>query len=94
MGFREAVRCDVAQAANSLWIRGIDECAGMDAVGVFQFWGENRKAGKPDGKEDNTIYRVVVNHEEPYSIWSCPPDKCAVLDRRREERHETKSAWP
>lgn len=23
-----------------------------------------------DEKEDNTIYKVVVNHEEQYSIWS------------------------
>ena len=22
-----------------------------------------------DEKEDNTIYKVVVNHEEQYSIW-------------------------
>jgi MbtH protein len=22
-----------------------------------------------DDKEDNTIYKVVVNHEEQYSIW-------------------------
>jgi MbtH protein len=22
-----------------------------------------------DGKDDNAIYRVVVNHEEVYSIW-------------------------
>ncbi len=22
-----------------------------------------------DGTEDNTIYKVVVNHEEQYSIW-------------------------
>jgi len=26
-----------------------------------------------DENEDNTIYRVVVNHEEQYSIW--PADK-------------------
>ena len=23
-----------------------------------------------DDREDNTIYKVVVNHEEQYSIWS------------------------
>jgi MbtH protein len=23
----------------------------------------------PDDEEDNTIYNVVVNHEEQYSIW-------------------------
>jgi len=22
-----------------------------------------------DGEEDNTIYKVVMNHEEQYSIW-------------------------
>jgi MbtH protein len=22
-----------------------------------------------EGREDNTVYRVVVNHEEQYSIW-------------------------
>ena len=27
----------------------------------------------PDEKEDNTIYKVVVNHEEQYSIW--PADR-------------------
>lgn len=26
-----------------------------------------------DDQEDNTIYRVVVNHEEQYSIW--PADR-------------------
>jgi MbtH protein len=26
-----------------------------------------------DEKEDNTIYKVVVNHEEQYSIW--PADR-------------------
>jgi len=26
-----------------------------------------------DEKEDNTIYKVVVNHEEQYSIW--PTDR-------------------
>lgn len=26
-----------------------------------------------DEREDNTIYKVVVNHEEQYSIW--PADK-------------------
>ncbi len=26
-----------------------------------------------DEKEDNTIYKVVMNHEEQYSIW--PADK-------------------
>jgi len=25
---------------------------------------------KQDDQEDNTIYKVVVNHEEQYSIWS------------------------
>jgi MbtH protein len=24
---------------------------------------------RPDDKEDNTIYKVVVNFEEQYSIW-------------------------
>ncbi|RCJ27424.1 antibiotic synthesis protein MbtH [Nostoc sp. ATCC 43529] len=24
-----------------------------------------------DDKEDTTIYKVVVNHEEQYSIWPC-----------------------
>lgn len=28
--------------------------------------GEN---GMPDEREDKTIYKVVVNHEEQYSIW-------------------------
>jgi len=23
----------------------------------------------PEDKEDKTIYKVVVNHEEQYSIW-------------------------
>jgi MbtH protein len=29
---------------------------------------------KQDNEEDNTIYKVVVNHEEQYSIW---PDQRA-----------------
>jgi MbtH protein len=27
-----------------------------------------------DEKEDTTIYKVVVNHEEQYSIWSAEKD--------------------
>ena len=27
-----------------------------------------------DVREDNTIYKVVVNHEEQYSIWSADRD--------------------
>ncbi|MBN3950374.1 MAG: MbtH family protein [Nostoc sp. NMS7] len=27
-----------------------------------------------DEKQDNTIYKVVVNHEEQYSIWSISRD--------------------
>ncbi len=27
-----------------------------------------------DEKEDNTIYKVVVNHEEQYSIWPADRD--------------------
>jgi MbtH protein len=30
-----------------------------------------------DDKEDNTIYKVVVNHEEQYSIW--PADRENLL---------------
>ena len=29
--------------------------------------------GDPEEREDNTIYKVVVNHEEQYSIW--PADR-------------------
>jgi MbtH protein len=28
---------------------------------------------KQDDQEDNTVYKVVVNHEEQYSIW--PADR-------------------
>jgi MbtH protein len=28
-----------------------------------------RRTQMPEEKEDNTIYKVVVNHEEQYSIW-------------------------
>ena len=33
-----------------------------------------------DEKEDNTIYKVVVNHEEQYSIW--PADRENALGWR------------
>ena len=32
-----------------------------------------------DEREDNTIYKVVVNHEEQYSIW--PADRENALGR-------------
>src|SRR4029077_8423701 len=28
-----------------------------------------RKSVMPEDREDKTIYKVVVNHEEQYSIW-------------------------
>jgi MbtH protein len=34
--------------------------------------GFNRRRGEvamPDEQEDTTIYKVVINHEEQYSIW-------------------------
>ena len=33
-----------------------------------------------DEKEDTTVYKVVVNHEEQYSIW--PVDREIPLGRR------------
>jgi MbtH protein len=30
-----------------------------------------------DEQEDNTVYKVVVNHEEQYSIW--PTDRASPL---------------
>jgi MbtH protein len=33
-----------------------------------------------DDKEDNTIYKVVVNHEEQYSLW--PADRANPLGCR------------
>ena len=33
-----------------------------------------------DEMEDNTIYKVVLNHEEQYSIW--PADRENTLGRR------------
>jgi MbtH protein len=37
---------------------------------VFQEFG----MGTEDEREDQTIYRVVVNHEEQYSIWPAHKD--------------------
>jgi MbtH protein len=35
--------------------------------------GDKDKEMNSDEREDNTIYKVVVNHEEQYSIW--PADR-------------------
>ena len=34
-----------------------------------------------DEQEDKTIYKVVVNHEEQYSIWPVDKEKCTWVDR-------------
>lgn len=41
-----------------------------------------------DDTEDTTIYEVVVNHEEQYSIW--PADRENALDGKMWERAELK----
>lgn len=41
-----------------------------------------------DEKEDNTIYKVVLNHEEQYSIW--PADRENALGWRDEGTTGTK----
>jgi MbtH protein len=46
-----------------------------------------------DDVEDTTVYVVVVNHEEQYSIWpdyKAIPNGCARWDARARK----KSAWP
>lgn len=42
-----------------------------------------------DDSEDTTIYRVVVNHEEQYSIW--PADRENALGWRDAGRSGTKA---
>jgi MbtH protein len=42
----------------------------------------------PDEREDTTIYNVVVNHEEQYSIW--PAYKENALGWRNEGKSGTK----
>jgi len=41
-----------------------------------------------DEREDNTIYKVVLNHEEQYSIW--PADRENALGWRDEATTGTK----
>ena len=44
-------------------------------------------------KEDNIIYKVVLNHEEEYSIW--PADKENPLGWKDAGKVGTKrNAWP
>ena len=38
--------------------------------------------------EDTTIYKVVVNHEEQYSIWPAEKENCPWLERWRQERFQ------
>ena len=42
-----------------------------------------------DEREDNTIYKVVVNHEEQYSIW--PADRENALGWNDEGKTGTKA---
>ncbi|WP_414542072.1 MbtH family protein [Nostoc sp. CCY0012] len=42
-----------------------------------------------DEKEDTTIYKVVVNHEEQYSIW--PADRENALGWRDADKRGVKS---
>ncbi|MDJ0810339.1 MAG: MbtH family protein [Desulfobacterales bacterium] len=44
----------------------------------------------PDEQEDQTIYKVVVNHEEQYSIW--PADRENALGWTDEGKRGTKEA--
>jgi MbtH protein len=39
----------------------------------------------PDDQEDTTIYKVVVNHEEQYSIWPANREKDAGKSVTKEE---------
>ncbi len=45
-------------------------------------------------EEDNTIYKVVMNHEEQYSIR--PADRENALDwsDRRQNGDKGRNAWP
>ncbi len=40
--------------------------------------------------EDLTIYKVVVNHEEQYSIWPANREIAPWLARRREARPQSR----
>ena len=42
-----------------------------------------------DEKEDTTIYKVVINHEEQYSIW--PVERDNPLGWRDAGKHGTKA---
>ena len=44
-----------------------------------------------DDKEDNTIYKVVVNHEEQYSIW--PADRENALGWNDAGKSGTKAGY-
>jgi len=39
-----------------------------------------------DDTEDNSIYKVVVNHEEQYSIWPADRENPLGLEGCRQER--------
>ena len=44
---------------------------------------------KQDDQEDNTVYKVVVNHEEQYSIW--PADRQNPLGWRDADKSGPKA---
>jgi MbtH protein len=44
----------------------------LNAVEIFESYWKGEIMSR-DEREDNTIYKVVVNHEEQYSIW--PADR-------------------
>lgn len=41
-----------------------------------------------DDRDDTTIYRVVLNHEEQYSIWPADRDLAARMERCGIQRYE------
>ena len=58
-----------------------------------------------EDKEDSTIYKVVINHEEQYSIWpvdqdnplgwkdvgNFPPHSMSAIESRRDMAHRQAS---
>ena len=49
-----------------------------------------------DEEEDTTIYKVVINHEEQYSIWPAMERSAAWPTRRasRTRASESLTGWP
>src|SRR5919202_1156774 len=60
------------------------------AVSFLKTLGRRRRQGdmSMDNEEDTTVYKVVVNHEEQFSIW--PADRASPLGWREVGTEGTK----